>query len=485
MRFRVFGRWAALALVAANACSEDAPAPSTVAEGGEAGAAASVGGEPGAQGGVAGEANGGAGAVAGVMAVRGGEGGEPSGGEGGVGGEPVQTPDGESCLSCAAAACEPKLAACSRSAECAPWLSCVRACDDASCAAECDDEFHDLIRVYRGVYECLCGACSAECAALRACEKQTCVPGPGLALSSEAPPTLAQTGISSDGVYEYEPKFPLWSDGAIKQRKIWLPDCSTIDTSDMDEWKFPVGTRVWKTFALGQSPIETRFMHRFGPGPSEWLYATYQWQSDALDDPTLATWTGGAVITNANGTAHDIPGNGNCKQCHDGRKERVLGFSAIQLSVDALGDSLDMRRISELGWLTTPAPEGFAVPGNPVQQAALGYLHGNCGGCHDQDGNLPDPESPMMLRLRVNQTDYALTDTVKTTVNVPVRSMLAPLLGKDRIEPHEPTQSGILVRMQARGNAGVQMPPFNSNSTKTPDTSGGVAAVTAWVTSEI
>jgi hypothetical protein len=89
----------------------------------------------------------------------------------------------------------------------------------------------------------------------------------------------------------------------------------------------------------------------------------------------------------------------------------------------------------------------------------------------------------MILRLSVKQTDYAQTDAVRTTVNVPVRSMLAPLLGKDRIEPLDPAQSGILVRLQARGNAGVQMPPFNSNSTKAPDTTGGVAAVAAWVSS--
>jgi hypothetical protein len=142
-----------------------------------------------------------------------------------------------------------------------------------------------------------------------------------------------------------------------------------------------------------------------------------------------------------------------------------------------------MRRLSALGWLTVPAANGFQVPGTPVQRAALGYLHANCGGCHDQDGKLPDPESPLVLRLRVAQTDYAQTDAVRTSVGVPVRSGLAALVGKSRIAPGDPGSSGILVRMQARGIAGLQMPPYNSNSTEVPDSTGGVAHVTAWVSS--
>ena len=33
---------------------------------------------------------------------------------------------------------------------------------------------------------------------------------------------------------------------------------ATIDDSDMDHWNFPVGTRVWKTFAFANKVVETR-----------------------------------------------------------------------------------------------------------------------------------------------------------------------------------------------------------------------------------
>src|SRR5690242_6587581 len=41
----------------------------------------------------------------------------------------------------------------------------------------------------------------------------------------------------------YTPGVTLWSDGAEKQRYLALPESSQIDTSDMDAWRFPLGTK--------------------------------------------------------------------------------------------------------------------------------------------------------------------------------------------------------------------------------------------------
>ena len=120
----------------------------------------------------------------------------------------------------------------------------------------------------------------------------------------------------------------------------------------------------------------------------------------------------------------------------------------------------------------------FQVPGTPVQQAALGYMHGNCGGCHSDKTPTPAGE-PQLLRLLVGQTAYATNDSVITTVNVPVVSGNAAFAGKDRIEPNDAPNSAILIRMQSR-TPGVQMPPYAS---KIADTDGGVKVVTDWVKS--
>src|SRR5262245_34989426 len=64
------------------------------------------------------------------------------------------------------------------------------------------------------------------------------------------PERLSETGLYSNlaagelapGVFAYTPAFELWSDAALKQRWILLPAGQQIDTSNMDEWRFPQGT---------------------------------------------------------------------------------------------------------------------------------------------------------------------------------------------------------------------------------------------------
>lgn len=496
-------RWAALSLVGlgvAAACSDDSSSPTegpkvTGGEGGEnaSGSGGTAGSSAGKSttGGTMGEVTAGATGVAGSPV-----------GEGGMAGQAPAPTLGEQCTSCGATECTDTLTSCADSADCSAWLSCVKTCDSAACVAACDDAHVDAVRVYSGVYACLCDSCQSDCTAIGACEKKTCVDDDPLPASADVPATLAETGLyetldSAGGaggassvelamplaiaadIQTYEPKYPLWADGAIKERHVYIPKCSTIDTTDMDHWKFPVGTRFWKTFSVDGKAVETRLMHRFGPGEDNWVYAAYQWDPAHPDDPTAALSVPAGV--NADGLGHDIPANSQCVGCHSKLSERVLGFGAIQLSHATSGSDLTIKKISELGWLTQPAPNGFQVPGTPTQQAALGYLHGNCGGCHNQGQTIPNPDSPLVLRLLVGQTSYAQTDSVKTTVGVAVVSTNQPaILGKQRIAAMDPDNSGLLIRMQARGT-GLQMPPLFTHSTKVADTEGGVKAVTDWI----
>src|SRR4051794_17627830 len=90
---------------------------------------------------------------------------------------------------------------------------------------------------------------------------------------SRLPAKLSETGLYSDagtktladGVRPYHPQFELWSDGAEKARFVRLPDGVNIDTSDMDDWQFPAGTRLWKEFRFGGRLVETRILEKFGP----------------------------------------------------------------------------------------------------------------------------------------------------------------------------------------------------------------------------
>lgn len=399
---------------------------------------------------------------------------------------------GQACASCATSACGDAVIACRDSAACAPWFSCLEACNSSECISACDREHAEVSRLYYPVYACLCQQCGTQCSVAESCTKQ-CVDTDALPPTSAAPSTLAATGLFtgstatlSTRVRHFVPKYPLWSDGADKDRYIYIPPCATIDTSDMDQWRFPVGTRVWKTFTVPGAPgssgkrIETRLVHRYGEAREAWIFAAYQWDESAPDDPSKAL-PKPMGVSNASGTSHDIPSELECANCHAKLPSRVLGFDAFQLSQAAAGSDLDIARASELGWLSVPAPGGFAVPGTPVQQAALGYMHGNCGNCHNSNSQSP-PGSPMYLRLSVSQTDYATTDVVASTVGVPTFSNDSFDADTLRVSPMNPSKSSILIRMQTRGSE-RQMPPLVTTSSKVADTSGGVADVTAWINS--
>ncbi len=441
-------------------------------------------------------------------------------GDGGMGGTPHVASLGETCTACGATECVDTLKACNDSPECTAWLGCITACDSSDCVTACDDTNAAAARVYTGVYDCMCTSCKDDCTGAGACAKKTCVDEHPLKLMPTAPANLAETGLyemidsgaggaGGDGsggagsvelampikiasyVNGFVPKYPLWSDGATKDRYVYIPKCATIDTTaDMDHWKFPVGTTFWKTFKVGQVAVETRMLHRFGAGALDWTYAAYAWDSSlgaaAAADPTNAPLAPDVGVPNANATTHDIPSIGQCKQCHNGLEEKILGFQAIQLSHAPAGTDLAIDKLNELGMLSKAAPAGgFTVPGVAVEQAALGYMHGNCGGCHSD--KTPTPAAvPQLLRLSTLQTTIATTDAVKTTVGITVVSGNVNITGKKRIAAMDPANSAILIRMNVRTSdgipvhAGLQMPPLG---TKVIDTDGGVKAVTDWINS--
>jgi hypothetical protein len=407
------------------------------------------------------------------------EGGAAGESSSGAAGAPGPSAEAVACAACGEQACSDAFQGCAQNQECAPWLACVEACDSSSCSSRCDARFAGLSRVYQKVYACLCGACQASCQFTESCSK-SCDESEQLPPTGSAPASLADTGLyTKDGklstaAYPFDVRFPLWADGAGKGRYVYVPPCSVIDTHDMDHWDFPVGTRFWKEFGVDGKLIETRLLHRFGSGADDWLYATYAWDQTRPTDASAALLVERGQ-SNAGGTLHDIPELSACPSCHGKLPDRALGFSAFQLSHAEPG--LNMQKLSDWGWLSAPARAGFRVPGTAVQQAALGYLHGNCGGCHNQQVDIPR-EDPMRLRLLVGQRDYAATDAVLTTIGVATINAYPELHGKPRIAPRHPEDSAVYLRMSDRNK--FPMPPLAS---KFSDLDGGDAAVEAWIDS--
>jgi hypothetical protein len=121
-----------------------------------------------------------------------------------------------------------------------------------------------------------------------------------------------------------------------------------------------------------------------------------------------------------------------------------------------------------------PVRTGYDPPGDATAQAALGYLHANCGGCHNDTGI----RVSLYLRLLVSQTSVESSWAYTTAVNALTTNTAFPM---DRIEPGDPAQSSILVRMKrdpAVGETGM-MPPVGRELVHDE----AVATVSAWIQS--
>ena len=306
----------------------------------------------------------------------------------------------------------------------------------------------------------------------------------GVAARAEAPcapERLADTGLYADFATRaidarnlpFSPQYPLWTDGAAKRRWIRIPAGSTIDAADADAWEFPVGTRLWKEFAFDGRRVETRYMERVADG--SWLYATYQWSADGADARLAPARGVRGVVETAPGVRHDLPGVWDCRACHEGTPARVLGFGALQLSPDR--DPLaPHQQAPEPGSLALPAlVERGLIRNLPVEllrtpprvdartaeeRAALGYLHGNCAGCHNGRGPLASLD--FSLEVAVAPAHTQMQAALRTATGHTAKFQPAASTQLLRIAAGAPDAS-LLVRRMASRQAILQMPPLGTH----------------------
>lgn len=298
--------------------------------------------------------------------------------------------------------------------------------------------------------------------------------------SDGAPNDLRCTGLYTDvstkalspRARAFTPAVPIWSDGAKKQRWIDLPDGTTIDTTSMDEWRYPVGTKVWKEFSVDGRRVETRFMHKVRD--DRWLQAAYAWSADEQ----TAMRVDGATL-DVGGAAYTVPKSSECNDCHKGKKDKPLGFEAVSLGQQG-ASGLTLSALASEGLLSAPpAKTSVAIPDDGTGHAAeaLAWLHINCGtSCHT--GTSTATAYGTGLRLRIGWDEIAAKPTrewaiVRSTVGVAVKS--PKWAGETRIAPSDPDASLVLRLLGQRGDE--QMPPIATRSVD----DAGKAAVQGWI----
>lgn len=295
-----------------------------------------------------------------------------------------------------------------------------------------------------------------------------------------APGSLMETGLyeaGRPGVVDprnrpFSPQYPLWTDGAIKRRWIFLPPGSHIDVSNPDEWEFPVGTKLWKEFGFGGRKVETRLLWK--ADTERWVFASYAW-NPAGSDAVLVSADGlPRAAEVAPGRFHAIPSTDQCRACHVARRTEVLGFNALQLSTDRDPHAINGEPL-EAGMLTLATldreslvlprrPEWLATPPRITARTAeertvLGYLAGNCGHCHNRATDL----APLGLHWKPGELTAGGAGVVPAMFSHPTKWQV-PGVADGRsllIDLDHPEQSALVRRMRSRSPAS-QMPPHGT-----------------------
>jgi len=279
----------------------------------------------------------------------------------------------------------------------------------------------------------------------------------------------------ASGLIPYSVNAPFWSDGAVKDRWIALPNGQNITVGAGGDWNFPNGTVLVKNFNLGTTLVETRlFMHHTD---GTWAGYSYQW-NDAQTDATLVP--GGA--TKLWGTQSWLyPSEANCLQCHTAVAGRSLGPETAQMNRNFtyLQTGRTTNQITTLNGISTlsppiagdpvtlPAiPDPAGASGTPAERARS-YLHTNCSQCHRPGG-----PTPVNLDLRYTT---ALNAT-NACGAVPQAGDLGLGAAARIIAPASAPNSVLVARVNRRNDAN-QMPPVGSNQIDT----AGVALLTQWI----
>jgi uncharacterized repeat protein (TIGR03806 family) len=278
----------------------------------------------------------------------------------------------------------------------------------------------------------------------------------------------------ASGLIPYTPNAAFWSDGAVKERWIGLPDGQNITVGAEGDWDFPNGTVLMKNFRLDNRLIETRLLMRHPDGV--WAGYTYEWNAQQTD----ATLVRGGKQVTVGGQSWIYPSEGQCLLCHTEAAGRTLGLETRQLAINITypqtgRDAHQLVTLNALNTLTPPiaSPTDEVPYPNPagtsgtLGERARAYLHTNCAQCHRTNG---PTTSNMDLRYST-----ALADTHACDV--------APGLGDlglsnaRLIAPGDATRSVLIARMSRRDAHG--MPPVGSVQVDAE----GAALLTNWVNS--
>jgi mono/diheme cytochrome c family protein len=172
------------------------------------------------------------------------------------------------------------------------------------------------------------------------------------------------------------------------------------------------------------------------------------------------------------GRQHNIPSGADCAACH-GTSREPLGFNPLQLSNDrdpnaihgeplaremiTLQTLIDERRLTGIvaSWRRNPPRIDTS---DPQTRTVLGYLAGNCGACHNGDGQISAQVPSVAYADLMDGADSIAERMIgqPTRWQAPGRTD-----GTMLIDSSSPDQSALLLRLRSR-RPSSQMPPLGT-----------------------
>lgn len=208
------------------------------------------------------------------------------------------------------------------------------------------------------------------------------------------------------GVLNYELSTPLFTDYALKDRFIVLPEGKTMQYTTHGALDFPDSTFIVKNFAYTNPAhekmmIETRLLFK-DPADKQWKVMNYLWNKEQLD---ADKWILGKKIPitflDDNGrqqsTMYQMPNTNDCKRCHINNSVLTpIGPKARNLNFVRKGQSQSQLAQWAANGLLAGLPAMDQVAQLPdwkdsvhftVNERARAYLDVNCAHCHTQGGD--------------------------------------------------------------------------------------------------
>jgi len=322
------------------------------------------------------------------------------------------------------------------------------------------------------------------------------------AVAEAFPKKLSETGLfasvpdnlPTEGLIPYELNLPFWSDYAVKDRYLALPEQGTIEFDEHEKWQFPVGTVFIKTFWMHLNRVtlsdpkrlETRLLVRAPHGWEPYTYVYNDEQSDAfllegsMTKPIEVRTEDGWITQ-----PYYLPSRSDCFACHTKAEGFVLGMTTRQMNrtIHYRGESENqvtlLKRIGAFAIAPETPPEDLdafprwtlgnydrsrlgvgpdeggeiraknelKLPSGDITELARAWMEVNCAVCHRPEGIAPHNR---------DMRSTATTEQMRLIGETPSQGQLSPP-GSQLIKPSSPFQSELFLRISRRGPR--QMPP--------------------------